>query len=47
MKTFDICKSNNVSGVNEGFIHSPNYPNYYGNNRNCFIDVPLQNDEQR
>jgi hypothetical protein len=42
-KQFDICGSHGstLDGFRNGFIHSPNYPNYYGNRRNCWMSLKL------
>jgi hypothetical protein len=45
-KSFDICDRNGpekILGITEGFIHSPKYPNYYGNSRNCLINIGVPN----
>ena len=44
-KSFDICELDGpetILGVDRGFVHSPFYPNYYGNFNLCLlgIDVP-------
>jgi hypothetical protein len=46
---YDICNSVfsiSNSPTNQGFIHSPNYPNYYGNNRRCKIMFNLEEHER-
>ncbi|CAF2491192.1 unnamed protein product [Rotaria sp. Silwood2] len=36
----DICSLQSLHGLTEGFIHTPNYPNGYPNNRVCSKTVP-------
>lgn len=46
---YDVCNSVfaiSNSRTNQGFIHSPNYPNYYGNSRKCKMMVNLEEDER-
>lgn len=41
-KKFDVCsETSEIDGahVDAGFIHSPHYPDYYGNSRKCQIDL--------
>ena len=45
---FDICQVSKIpDGVMEGFIHSPDYPKYYGNSRNCYLNLNLPNENFR
>lgn len=39
--SFDICHDSprDLSELNEAFIHSPNYPYYYQNMKNCQINI--------
>ena len=39
--SFDICHDSprDLSELNEAFIHSPNYPFYYQNSKNCKINI--------
>lgn len=38
---FDICHESprDVSDLSEGFIHSPKYPYYYQNSKNCQLNI--------
>ena len=38
---FDICHDSprDIFELNEGFIHSPNYPYYYQNSKKCQINI--------
>ncbi len=41
-KSFSICDPNGpdtILGLNNGFIHSPSYPEYYGNSHDCWVNV--------
>ncbi len=43
-KSFDICDPDGpdtIFGLESGFIHSPSYPNYYGNNRFCYMNIGI------
>lgn len=49
MRHIDICSSSGrLDGAKEkwGFIHSPNYPSYYGNSRSCNIDLAVPSDKR-
>jgi hypothetical protein len=39
LKAFDICGPETIANIENGYIHSPTYPNYYGNFRNCMISI--------
>jgi hypothetical protein len=41
--TFDIClaSSYDLANVSNGFLASPNYPAYYGNDRNCQVNIKV------
>lgn len=42
VRKFDVCSEATVIDgrqVQSGFVHSPGYPEYYGNSRNCRIDL--------
>ena len=44
IKSFDICDSDGpdtIFGLEKAFIHSPSYPNYYGNNKYCYLKVGI------
>ncbi|CAF0895416.1 unnamed protein product [Adineta steineri] len=43
----DICSLQSLHGVTEGFIHTPNYPSGYPNNRACSKTVPSPDDGHR
>jgi hypothetical protein len=46
---FDICGSSSTqidSRYGSGFIHSPNYPNYYGNSKNCQLEIKIPDDKR-
>jgi hypothetical protein len=48
IERFDICQVSKIpDGVMEGFIHSPDYPKYYGNSRNCYLNLNLPNENFR
>lgn len=43
-KRFDLCDSNGpdtILGVENGFIYSPNFPEYYGNNHECYVNLGI------
>ena len=43
-KSFDICDNDGpetILGVENGFVHSPSYPEYYGNNKNCYLNIGI------
>lgn len=47
--SFDICDKYGpevIQGIDNGFIHSPNYPDYYSNNRNCYIKISIPEDKR-
>lgn len=43
----DICSLQSLDGLQEGFIHTPNYPNNYPNNQVCSKTVPPPSSGQR
>ncbi|CAF3410355.1 unnamed protein product [Rotaria sp. Silwood1] len=43
----DICSLQSLHGLTEGFIHTPNYPNGYPNNRVCSKTVPSPDEGHR
>lgn len=43
-KNFDICEDDGpevLLDVQSGFIHSPDYPKYYGNSRSCALTIQV------
>jgi hypothetical protein len=42
---FDICHESprDISELHEGFIHSPNYPYYYQNSKDCTVNIMTKN----
>lgn len=41
-RAFDICDPDGpdtIIGLTSGFIHSPSYPDYYGNNKFCYLNL--------
>lgn len=49
IKSFDICDINGpetISGLDRGFISSPNYPFYYGNNRQCLLNIGVPREKR-
>lgn len=48
IKKFDICSSSKIPReVTEGFIHTPDFPEYYGNHRDCSFDLNVPNENYR
>ena len=39
--SYDICNDSprDIFDLNEGFIHSPEYPNYYSNSKKCQLSI--------
>jgi hypothetical protein len=43
-RAFDICDPDGpeiILGINQGFIHSPSFPDYYGNKRLCGLNIGI------
>jgi hypothetical protein len=48
LPNFDICDAQGpvaLHGVSRGYIHSPNFPNYYGNSRRCAMSISVPEDK--
>jgi hypothetical protein len=44
LPNFDICEAqgpDTLTGVERGYIHSPNFPAYYGNSRHCGMGIQV------
>ncbi|RNA38260.1 hypothetical protein BpHYR1_030561 [Brachionus plicatilis] len=49
INSYDICDNyapSVLENIDRGFIHSPYYPDYYLNNRNCYIGIKIPNDKR-
>ena len=39
LKSFDVCGPDIIANIDKGFIHSPSYPEYYGNRKHCVVSL--------
>jgi hypothetical protein len=43
IKSFDICDNEPdvIAKIDKGYIHSPSYPDYYGNFKSCLVSIQV------